>query len=319
MSLKIILKLAWLFGLLIFLCHSESTQVPPFRELARMFDYDQRAPHDVKEHSIEEREGAKVYDISYASPQGGRVTAYLVAPATKGRHAGIIFAHPGGGSRKSFLPEALLLAKAGALSLLIDDPSARPAAWRRRMFVFTEPENDRATYIQAIIDLRRGVDLLAARPDVDAKRIGFVGFSFGADLGGILAGLERRIKAYALMGTGARLTDLFRSGDAPHLVQLRASLTKEQLDKYIETTAPFESVHYIGHAAPSALLFQFGRRDQNWPEKLALEFYQAGSEPKEIKWWEGGHELNDEAMRQRAEWFRSRIGIAAPGSARPGM
>ncbi len=227
MSLKNILKLSWLFGLLIVLCQSASTQVPPFRELARMFDYDQRAPLDVKEHSVEEREGAKVYDITYASPQGGRVTAYLVAPASKGRHAGIIFAHPGGGDRKVFLPEALTLARVGAVSLLIDDPSARPAAWRRRMFVHTEPEHDRATYIQAIIDLQRGVDLLAARPDVDAKRLGFVGFSFGADLGGILAGVERRIKAYALMGTGARLTDLWRSGDTPNLARLRASLTKE--------------------------------------------------------------------------------------------
>lgn len=284
-----------------------------------MFDYDQRAPLDVKEHSVEEREGAKVYDIIYASPRGGRVTAYLVAPVTKGRHAGIIFAHPGGGNRKSFLSEALTLARVGAVSLLIDDPSARPAAWRRRMFVLTEPENDRATYIQAIIDLRRGVDLLAARPDVDAKRLGFVGFSFGADLGGILAGVERRIKAYALMGTGARLTDLWRSGDTPYLARLRASITKEQLDKYIETTAPFDSVNYIGHAAPSAVLFQFGRRDANWPQKLALEFYRAGSEPKEIKWWDGGHELNDEAMRQRAEWFRSRIDIAALRPARRGM
>src|SRR5499426_3415328 len=192
MSLKNILKLSRILGLLIVLCQSASTQVPPFRELARMFDYDQRALLDVKEHSVEERDGAKVYDISYASPKGGRVTAYLVTPATKGRHAGIIFAHPGAANRKAFLPEALMLARAGAVSLLIDDPSARPAEWRSRMFVLTEPENDRATYIQAIIDLRRGVDLLLARPDVDAKRLGYVGFSFGATLGGILAGVERR-------------------------------------------------------------------------------------------------------------------------------
>ncbi|MGH9938016.1 MAG: aspartyl protease family protein, partial [Blastocatellia bacterium] len=196
--------------------------------------------------------------------------------------------------------------------------SARPAAWRRGMFVFTEPENDRATYVQAVIDLRRGVDLLAARPEVDAKRLGFVGFSFGATLGGILAGVERRIKAYALMGTAARLTDFWRSGEQPDLVKLRASLTKEQLDKYIATTAPFDTIHYIGRAAPAAVLFQFGRRDENVPEKLALEFYQAGSKPKEIKWWDGGHELNDEALRHRAEWFRSRLGIAALGGGASG-
>src|SRR5262249_52279613 len=135
----------------------------------------------------------------------------------------------------------------------------------------------------------------------------------------IVAGGERRVKAYGLMGTAARLSDFWRSGELPALARMRASITKEQLDKYIETIAPFDVIHYIGHAAPSATLFQFGRRDLNVPEKLALELYQAGSEPKEIKWRDGGPELNDEAMRHRAEWFRSRIGIAALRPARPGM
>jgi hypothetical protein len=55
------------------------------------------------------------------------------------------------------------------------------------------------------------------------------------------------------------------------------------------------------------------------PEKLALDFYQAGSEAKEIKWWDGGHELNDEAMRHRSEWFRSRIRVAALRTAQSEM
>jgi cephalosporin-C deacetylase-like acetyl esterase len=128
MSLKNNWKLSGLLGFLIVLCQSSSTQIPPFRELARMFDYDQRAPLDVKEHSVREQEGVKLYDITYASLKGGRVTAYLVAPTANGRHAGIIFAHPGGGDRNSFLPEALTLARTGAVSLLIDDPSARLAS-----------------------------------------------------------------------------------------------------------------------------------------------------------------------------------------------
>ncbi|MGH9856138.1 MAG: hypothetical protein ACREBD_40405, partial [Blastocatellia bacterium] len=62
MSSKNILKLSGLFGFLIILCRAVSAQVPPFQELARMFDYGRRAPLDVKEHSVEEREGAKVHD-----------------------------------------------------------------------------------------------------------------------------------------------------------------------------------------------------------------------------------------------------------------
>jgi hypothetical protein len=59
MSLENILKLSGLFGFLIVLCQAVSAQVPSHQELSRMFDYDRRAPLDVKEHSVEERDGAR--------------------------------------------------------------------------------------------------------------------------------------------------------------------------------------------------------------------------------------------------------------------
>jgi hypothetical protein len=67
----------------------------------------------------------------------------------------------------------------------------------------------------------------------------------------------------------------------------------------------------VSHAAPSALFFQFARTDRFISEKQAIQYQQAGSEPKLVKWYDTGHELNDlEALRDRAEWFRQQIGIA---------
>ena len=116
-----------------------------------------------------ERDGAKVYDVTYTSPKGGRVTAYLVVPAVKGPHAGLVFGHWGPGDRTEFLPEAKLYATAGAVSLLIDYPWVRPAPWRKKLKFLDAPETDHAAFVQAVVDLRRGFDLLAARPDVDAN------------------------------------------------------------------------------------------------------------------------------------------------------
>lgn len=195
------------------------------------------------------------------------------------------------------MPEALLFAKAGAVSLLIDDPSVRPSKCRREIHDFGKPDQARAGFIQAIIDLRRGVDLLSTRPDVNPNRLGFVGFSFGATLGGILCGVERRVQAYALMGGGLRLTD-FLQRHSPQLVQ----------DAYIRAVTPFNVVNYIGRALPAAVLYQFGRQDANVPEQDALEFYRFGPEPKAIRWWDGGHQLNVEATRQRLEWFHTKLG-----------
>src|SRR6266513_2436806 len=88
-------------------------QSEDFRKLRRMFLYDQTVPLDVKEIGIENRDGIQVHDISYASPKGGRVTAYLVVPSGKGKFAGIIFMHMRPGSRTVFLEEALSYARMG--------------------------------------------------------------------------------------------------------------------------------------------------------------------------------------------------------------
>src|SRR5262245_32424235 len=141
-----------------------------FQDLKRQFDYDPKDPLDVKETLLFERDGVKVFDVTYASPKGGRVTAYLVTPAGKGPHAGLVFGHWGPGNRTEFLPEARLYAEAGAVSLLIDYPWVRPAPWRRKLKFVEDPEADHQAFVQAVVDLRRGFDLLVARADVDPKR-----------------------------------------------------------------------------------------------------------------------------------------------------
>jgi hypothetical protein len=64
------------------------------------------------------------------------------------------------------------------------------------------------------------------------------------------------------------------------------------------------------HAAPSALLLQFGRQDEAFPQEKVVAFAKAGSEPKSVKWYEADHSLNDEARRDRIEWLRTRLGLA---------
>jgi dienelactone hydrolase len=152
-----------------------------------------------------------------------------------------------------------------------------------------------------VIDLRRGVDLLTSRADVDAKRIGFVGLSLGAHMGGILSGVEKRIKALVLMGGLPRLTD-----------RMRQNNKEGKLNRDIEILSSIDPIHYVSHAAPSNLFFQFARTDRFISEKQAIEYQQAGSEPKLVKWYDTGHELNDlEALRDRAEWLRQQIGIGS--------
>ena len=66
------------------------------RRETKVFAYDVQAPLDIEELSPpQDRDGVTVRDIAYASPRGGKVTAYLVSPQGSGPFAGVLFLHPG--------------------------------------------------------------------------------------------------------------------------------------------------------------------------------------------------------------------------------
>ena len=99
------------------------------------FAYDPKAPLDVVTAGVETRGDVVIQDLSYASPKGGRVPAYLVVPAGKGPFAAVVWGHwywdnSPMKSRRQFLDEAVVLARSGVVSLLTDG-SDRAAGLRR--------------------------------------------------------------------------------------------------------------------------------------------------------------------------------------------
>src|SRR5436853_1877003 len=138
-------------------CKAAFAQNNPINELRQMFDYDQKLPLDVKEIGFRDSNGVRIHDINYASPKFGRVTAYLVEPSVRGKYAGIVFGHWGYGNRTEFLPEAILYARAGVVSLLIDYRWLRRAPWRRSAHG-EQPGSVRHNYAARAIDLQRSFD-----------------------------------------------------------------------------------------------------------------------------------------------------------------
>jgi dienelactone hydrolase len=271
---------------------------------ARLFDYDRTAALDIQVASSRAERGCTVHDISYASPKGGRVPAYLVVPEGTGPFAGIVFMHGAPGSRETPLERAKAYARTGAVVLTISAPFARRNAGPRDMLFFDE--RDRDEQIQLVVDLRRAVDLLASRPDVDAKRIAYVGGSFGAAIGGLLAGVEHRIKAYALWcgdgGVVSHMRDMGERGPFGHM-------PADVRDRWVTAMEPIEPIRFIASAAPSALLLQSGRNDELIPVASAEAWQRAASEPKTVKWYDAGHRLNDQAWADQRAWLAAQIGI----------
>ena len=305
----VVTRILWLIVLAAAPFQGAVAQNQSINELRRMFDYEQTARLDVREVGVINRNGVRIYDITYASPKSGRVTAYLVTPARSGRYAAVVFGHWAYGTRTEFLPEAMMYARAGVVSLLIDDLGARPAPWRRNA-PGTEPDAVRENFIQSVVDLRRGIDLLQARSDVDPSRIAYVGHSSGAHWGAILAAVDRRLKTVVLMaGVPTEATILMESDD-PDYVDFRKSTPKEQLENYFRIISPLDAINYVPNAAPTPILFQFARFEQYFNEKAMQRYARAASEPKLVLWYDTGHGLNDiRPLIDRANWLRRYIAM----------
>src|SRR5207253_8182877 len=229
--------------------------------LVRHFDYNRRAPLGLKQISVEHREHADVYDVTYDSPKGGVVPAYLVVPKGKGPFAAVIWGHwcwqnSSVRNRKEFLDEAVVLAQAGVVSLLPDWPVARPGHVESK-----DPfdEQNATEFIQKVFDARRGVDVLFARKDVDRRRLAYVGHSCGASIGALLSGVDRRFKAFVLMA-GTMSDEI--SQQTKEFQEFRQKVGAEKLDAFIAKYSYLDQGKYVSHAAPAVVFLQFATQEK---------------------------------------------------------
>jgi dienelactone hydrolase len=275
----------------------------PTAEALRLFDYDAGAPLALRTVSTRRVGTLTFQEITYASPKGGRVPATLIVPDGPGPFAGILLMHGMPGNRTATFPEAETLARRGAVTLAIDAPFARRRGEAARLSA-----RDREEQVQLIVDWRRGVDLLTARPHVDPKRLAYVGHSYGGAMGGLLAGVEKRLKAYALVvGDGGLVSHVTASRDPDF-----ARLSRQARERWLAAMEPIEPLRFVGRASPAHLLFQNGYRDRLVSPASAEAYQAAGSEPKTAEWYDADHSLNPQAVRDRHLWLAEQIGIARP-------
>jgi len=231
------------------------------------------------------------------------VPGFLFLPEGKGPFPALILMHGLPSDRHAITGHAERYVRTGAVVLIISAPHGRPDGVQRQAINFTL--QDSVEQVQLIVDLRRGIDLLIAHELVDSTRIGYVGGSYGGAIGGLLAGVEDRIKAYVfIVGDGGVVTH-FRSDGA--LERLSPAVRQRWLD----AMEPIEPINFVGMAAPAPLLFQNGRLDQFVRVHDAEKYQNAGSEPKTIRWYDAGHGLPEEAFLFQAEWLEMHIGIDA--------
>lgn len=214
-----------------------------------MFGYDRSLPLDFREYSSIKKNGYAVKDVSYASPHGGEVPSYLVVPNHEDqRFPAVVFLHPGQGNRTTFLSEAEALASRGILSLLISATSVRQVpssglTQAQKADLIVKEVIDTKKYIETVVDLQRGIDLLTSFQYVDRNRLVYVGHSLGATWGGVLAGVEDRIKGYVLMAGFSRMSEWHKASEHPLAAFIRGRLSREHFHQFISELESLDALH----------------------------------------------------------------------------
>lgn len=264
--------------------------------------------------------GVNLFEISYASPGGGSVTGFLAVPAPDlgfferlwlvafrraRHHPGIVLMHGMPGSAlESMAAWGLSYAQRGAVVVSIDAP------WVRRGGGLTYTSRDSVEQVQLIRDLRRAVDVLVGRGDVDPHRIGFSGVSYGAAMGALLFGVEPRLSTAVLRVGGAGLVSRLTDASGGPIEDL-ARQGPEAQARWLEAMRPIEAVRFIGGGAGRPVLYQAGRSDEFVPTEDSQLLHSAAPDPKTVRWYDAGHALNAEADEDMLEWMSEHLGLAS--------
>ena len=287
---------------------------PSYPDLLPRFDYDGRAGLEMRETDVHKRDKVRLIELNYAGASGDRVPAYLLIPPGGGPFPAIIWGHwlkKGSplANKDEFLEEAVALARSGVVSLLIDAPQARNDWVEAKGGPMEAAKQQSEAAVHQVTDLRRGVDLLYGRADVDRKRIAYVGHSWDAHVGAILAGVETRIIAYVLMASGyADEEEAFASKDRQRMAQIK-EVGEDNVHEYFREYAWDDPVYFLGHTDRESIFLQFASGDGITKETAQKYLDRFSSKDKKMEFYDAGHALNAAARLDRDRWLQKHLAI----------
>jgi dienelactone hydrolase len=264
------------------------------------------APPEVTVAGTETANGVTTTDLLFEAEGVEPTEAYLVTPeagtpAAAQPGPGIIWFHwveygAPTSNRTEFLPEAQALAAQGVTSLLVQGTMP----W------LTQPESiaHDVPAVQADVRmLRSGLDLLAARPEVDPTRLASVGHDFGGMYSSVVFGADDRLQALVVMTPTARWPDWF----------YRYWQISDPEADYDAAMAPMDPVTWLPLAAPRPVLLQFAANDQYVTADVAAEISAAAGDTARTETYpDASHELDEAARADRDAFLAEELGFPQP-------
>jgi cephalosporin-C deacetylase-like acetyl esterase len=260
--------------------------------VAQLADYDERKPLRVRV----EAENTGSTDITFQSPRGGDVEATIVLPPTGGEgnpYPVALYLHPYRFSRSFHYREAFDIAEQGVAVLLLNGAQAREDLPPVDLMDPVYSAGAFRSYVRHdLVDLRRALDYLQGRKDVDLDRVAVVGQEYGALPAVGLAAVDDRVDVLILSAVPAE----------PSKYWAKEFVPQETFDSFHKELRDFDPIRLLG-SIDAEVLIQNPRRDDDWPlpeyERLAEE-----ADGAEVRWYpDYGHNMGPDADQDRVRWL----------------
>jgi cephalosporin-C deacetylase-like acetyl esterase len=258
-----------------------------------IFGYDKNLPLDPQVSVAEETPAYTCYKVVYRSAHDQRVPAFLVLPKNRSEDQKlpcVILMHGLGGDKSMLKMLWPMLTNAGYALFAIDAQYHGERKPKDALpFFGVYPYYSRDALIQTVIDLRRAVDYLETRSEIDPKRIGYIGASMGGILGAMFAGVDDRVQAPILLVAGGNWKMMMDKSVLSLFRENRESQAAKEIERAMKAMDIVDPIHWVGRISPRPVLMINGDADDVVPVEANRALHEAAREPKKIVWYKGGH------------------------------
>jgi pimeloyl-ACP methyl ester carboxylesterase len=214
---------------------------------------------------------------------GEHVPGLLLLPTTHQLASAALLLH-GYSSRKERMSDVIgmSLLRRGIATLAIDLPLHGERDGEVEALSYRNPFELVQRWRLALTEARLGLRFLSEHPAIDGGRLTLVGYSLGSFLGVIVAAEEPLVRAVVLAA----------GGDLPARLPF-AAIVRSVAD-------PLRAVRKL---SGRPLLMVNGRFDRTVTADQAQRLFDAAGEPKELRWYSGGHWPPPNEVDAAGEWM----------------
>jgi len=244
-------------------------------------------------------------------PANDVVWAHLVVPkGAEGRRSPAVLILPVMAAPNVWIETRFVerFARDGLVVMWIEMPTQfhrrpDPSEPSGQVFLARTPKRLAANFRQSILDARRALGVLAARPEVDAGRLAVFGISLGALVGSVVYSVDDRPRFAVFLLGGADFTSLVLDGSLSGPFARKMGLDPRELKA---AWAGLDPLDYRARDADKPAILVNARSDTVIPRANALKLAEAFPAARQV-WLPLGHYTSIVHLIWLPRWISARL------------